>query len=156
MKTKWAKLSTSIVFAEFVGILSGLLAGDIKTKYAQYVKPVLSPPDWLFGVMWPILYALMGWASYLIYVNSSQKETRRKALCLYGIQLFLNFIWSIVFFRFDLLWGAFAIIVALDILVFCTIKEFKKLNDSAAFLMVPYLVWILFATYLNAGVAFFN
>ena len=148
----------SIAFAEFVGVTSSLLAGDIKAKYAQYAKPVLSPPDWLFGIMWPVLYALMGWAAYLIYAETKPNvdETRGRALRLYGLQLFVNSMWSIVFFRFDLLWGAFVVIVVLDVLVFRTMQEFKKLNAAAVLLLVPYLLSILFATYLNAGVAYLN
>lgn len=156
IKAHWQGLLVSILMAELTGIVSGLLAGPIKSIYNTYTKPPLSPPDWIFGIVWPLLYALMGIAAYLIYKSEAKQSEKTKALKLYAFQLFVNFTWSIVFFRFHLLWGALVILLILDICVICTIAMFSRINKTAAYLMLPYLFWILFATYLNAGIAFLN
>lgn len=155
LKKHWKGLLTSIVIAELVGLISNFLSGNASDLYTQLKLPPFSPPGWLFGVVWPILYALMGIAAYLVYAqeNSQSKDT---ALSLYNTQLIFNFMWSIVFFRFQLYWGSVMIIILLDILVFLTIQTFKHINPKAAWLLIPYLIWILFATYLNIGIALLN
>lgn len=156
IKENWQGLLISILFVELIGITSSLLSGPTKSIYATYTKPPLSPPDWIFGIVWPLLYAFMGIAVYLVYKSDIQIPERRKALALFALQLFLNFMWSIIFFRFNMLWGAFVIILLLDIAVILTISTFNLINKKAVVLMLPYLFWILFATYLNAGLAFLN
>ena len=99
MKTKKVtELLIFIVATELVGALSGLLAGNSFSFYKELTKPPLSPPGWLFPVMWAILYALMGISAFMIYTSDAKE--RCKALVIYGTQLFVNFMWSIVFFRF--------------------------------------------------------
>ncbi|MBP1758286.1 MAG: tryptophan-rich sensory protein [Firmicutes bacterium] len=143
-----------IAFVLGVGWLSGFLSGDISGVYALLEKPPLSPPGQIFPVVWTILYLLMGIAAWL--VSRSEGPCRGPALFWFFVQLALNFSWSIVFFRFGLHWAALAILVLLDILVIHTIRLFRKQNPTAAWLMVPYLLWILFATYLNAALALLN
>lgn len=156
IKENWQGLLISILFALLVGIVSSLLSGSVKSTYDSLIKPPLSPPNWLFGIIWPILYTLMGTAAYIIYKSDVEESEKRKALKLYLIQLFFNFTWSIVFFRFNLLWGAFINILLLDFFVILTILSFKRINKTAALLMYPYLLWILIATYLNGGIALLN
>lgn len=153
-KTSWSTLILFIIIVEGIGLLSGILSGDIKSTYAALELPPLSPPDWLFGIVWPVLYALMAIAAYLIYTSSDSEKSN--ALFIFCVQLALNFCWSIVFFRWDLYWAATLIILVLDFLVVYTIYLFNKINATASRIMIPYLLWLLFATYLNLGVVISN
>ncbi|CCG90305.1 TspO/MBR family protein [Pediococcus pentosaceus] len=153
-KSKWIQLIIAVVGVELIGSLSGLLAGDIKAIYNSFTLPPFSPPDRLFGIVWPILYLMIGIVGYLIFtVRSNYRKTN---LTLFIAQLFLNFIWSIVFFNASSRWTGLLIILVLDALVFFCIKEFYKSSKLAAYLMIPYFLWILFATYLTLGTAILN
>ena len=99
-KFKLTDLLIFVVTAELVGALSALLAGDFTSFYAEVIRPPLSPPAWLFPVVWAILYALMGISAYMIWNNRKNELRRSSALKLYYIQLAVNFSWSIIFFRF--------------------------------------------------------
>jgi len=154
-KIDWYQLLTIILITELVGVLGSLLSGNTGEIYTSLIKPPLSPPGWLFGVIWPVLYLLMSIAAYIIY-QTPQTLDRKKATTFYWIQLFVNFLWPIVFFRFEWYWIAVVIIILLDILVSITTLWFYKINKSAGYLMIPYLIWILFATYLNIGIAVLN
>lgn len=158
MKQKFrvSSLLISIVFAELVGALSALLSGNSISGYQGLNQPPLSPPGWVFPVMWGILYALMGTAAYLIYQSDAEKQEKKKALVFYGAQLFVNFLWSIVFFRFQAYWLSVAVIVLLDILLVITMVKFARIRKSAMYFLIPYLAWVLFATYLDIGVAILN
>lgn len=145
-----------IAFPLFLGSLSSFLSGDMREMYLRLAKPPLSPPGWLFGVVWPILYVLMGIASYRILVGSAEEQAKREAVILYALQLFVNFMWSIVFFGVSSFWTAFAVILILDILVALCIVRFGRIDAAAAGLLWPYMAWILFATYLNVAVALLN
>lgn len=153
-KSKWIQLIIAVVGVELIGSLSGLLAGDIKAIYNSFTLPPFWPPDRLFGIVWPILYLMIGIVGYLIFtVRSNYRKTN---LTLFIAQLFLNFIWSIVFFNASSRWTGLLIILVLDALVFFCIKEFYKSSKLAAYLMIPYFLWILFATYLTLGTAILN
>ena len=146
----------SVAIAEGVGFLSGFLAGGTREVYQSINQPPLAPPGWVFPVAWGILYALMGIAAGLIYLNRGDDQAREQALIYYGIQLAVNFSWSIVFFRFQAFWLAVVIILVLDLLVFITTRHFFRISKVAGWLMIPYLAWLLFATYLAVGVFFLN
>jgi len=154
-KIDWIQLLTIILISELVGVLGSLLSGNPGVIYTSFVKPPLSPPGWLFGVIWPVLYLLMSIAAYVIY-QTPQTLERKEATTFYWIQLFVNFLWPIVFFRFERYWIAVGIIILLDVLVSITTLRFYKINKAAGYLMIPYLLWILFATYLNIGIAVLN
>lgn len=149
-------LLLSIALVEVLGALSGWLAGNSSGIYMILNKPPLSPPGWLFGVAWPVLYALMGAAAYLIHTADAPPKERNEALQLFNWQLLVNLLWPVFFFRCELFWAAIVVIVILDVLVFLMIRVFRKLDKIAAMLLVPYLIWILFATYLNMGIALLN
>lgn len=113
-------------------------------------KPPLSPPGWLFPIVWTLLYVMMGLASYLIVVS---KDARRfRALSLYGYQLTANFLWPIFFFDFGWYLFSFAWILLLWFLILATIIRFYQISKPAAYLMLPYLAWVTFAAYLNFGI----
>lgn len=154
-KINWIQLIVIILITQLAGLLSNVFSGNIREIYTSFIKPPLSPPQWLFGVVWPVLYLLMGIAVYLIY-QTPQTPERKKAITLYWIQLLVNFIWPIVFFRFEWYWVSVAVIILLDVLVLITTVWFYKIKKEAGYLMIPYLVWILFATYLNIGIAVLN
>jgi tryptophan-rich sensory protein len=154
-KVNWFQLLAIILITELAGVLSSLSSGNVGQIYASLIKPPLSPPGWLFGVVWPILYLLMGIAAYIIY-QAPQSPEREKAINLYWVQLFINFLWPIVFFRFEWFWISVLVILLLDVLVLITTILFYRINKIAGYLMIPYLLWILFATYLNIGIAVLN
>jgi tryptophan-rich sensory protein len=118
--------------------------------FEQINQPPLSPPAWLFPVVWTILYTLMGISSYLIL--TSEEETVKKAGMLYGYQLVVNFLWPTFFFNFQWYLFSFLWLLLLIVLVIAMIREFYKISKPAAYLNIPYLLWLLFAGYLNFAI----
>ncbi|MGL5646424.1 MAG: TspO/MBR family protein [Clostridium sp.] len=138
------------------GFLSSLISGgSSRAVYLDLVKPPLSPPGWVFGVVWPILYLLMGIASYRVYMKE-RKKTGRNSIFIYGIQLILNFLWSIIFFGLKLYGVAFLELIVLLIFIIITFIKFYKTDKVAGFMILPYLLWTIFAGYLNFGVWYLN
>lgn len=129
--------------------------------YADAAKAPWNPPPWIFGPVWTVLYTLMAVAMWRVWRRRSDLDVRRPA-ALYVAQLVLNAIWTPVFFGLypvlgtPALWIAFGIIVALDVVVVLTFIAFLKVDRAAGWLLLPYLLWVLFATTLNAGVALLN
>lgn len=122
--------------------------------YKSLIKPILAPPDWIFAPAWVILY-LMILLSFIFYLFSKH-EDKNSGYVFFFIQLILNFAWSPIFFALHNIGLAFFVIILLDIFVFLTINKFLKVSKIAGLLLVPYFVWILYATYLNAGYLFLN
>lgn len=150
MKLQWKKWILCISLPLITGALSGFLARDGFADFASLPKPPLTPPGWLFPIVWTILYILMGISSYLIWI-SGHKETRQ-ALTFYFLQLFLNFLWPVIFFRQKEILFAFVILAALWIFIFLMIFLFRIISPKAAKLQIPYLIWTAFAGYLNLGI----
>ncbi len=117
--------------------------------YNSLTKPVFAPPDWLFTPAWMLLYLLI-FISLIVYITS-EGENKKSGYIYFAIQIILNFIWSPVFFLLKNIFLAFVVILLLDIFVILTIKKFYSVSKIAAWLLIPYLVWILYATYLNLG-----
>ena len=137
-------------------IVGGVLVGLIISGYMNYgdmVKPPLSPPSYIFPIVWTILYILMG-ISYFIATkdNGNDKELNQ----IYILQLLVNFFWPIIFFVLKMYFSAFFWIILLIILVIYMIKELLKNNKISGCLQIPYLIWLLFATYLNIGIFLLN
>jgi tryptophan-rich sensory protein len=138
-----------------VGGLSAWLTRNSMESFDNLTKPPLSPPGWLFPIVWSILFVLMGIASYLVLV--SDKPARSKtALTVYGIQLAFNFFWSIIFFNFEMYLFAFIWLMILWLLIILTTVLFWRIDKRAGYLMLPYLVWVTFAAYLNFGIYLLN
>ena len=151
------RLIIALAIPEAVGGLSALISGNMGAAYQSYKQPPLSPPGIVFPIAWIILYALMGVASYLIVEEvKGQTNLKQEALFFYGLQLAVNFVWPVIFFRFSAYWVAMVIILVLLSLVVVTALKFKNLNFTAFCLLFPYILWLLFATYLNVGVAVLN
>jgi len=155
MKHDYKKLAIYLAIPLAVGGLAALLSGGMDT-YKQLNQPPLSPPGWIFPIVWSILYLLMGYASYRIAISQAPREERRKALWFYGIQLFLNFLWPIIFFGLELYWLAFFVLLALWVFIYLAMHLFGAIDDTAENLLIPYLLWVTFAGYLNLGVALLN
>ncbi|MBQ7125234.1 MAG: tryptophan-rich sensory protein [Clostridia bacterium] len=139
-----------------VGGLSALLSRRGTEMYETIAKPPLSPPGWLFPVVWTILFILMGIASYLVY-NSGEDEVKvRNALTVYGVQLAVNFFWSLIFFNMQNYLFAFIWLILLWVLIVATIILFFRISEVAGYLLVPYLLWVSFAGYLSYSVYILN
>ena len=131
-----------------VGGLSTLLSNGMDL-YKTLVKPPLSPPGWVFPLVWSALFLMMGYASYRVLTANAPKEEKRRALTFYGVQLALNFLWSPIFFGLGWLLVAFFVLVALWVMILITGNLFSKIDQTAGKLLIPYLLWVAFAGYLN-------
>ena len=138
-----------------IGFAGGLVTTpSITTWYADLVKPPFNPPNSIFGPVWTTLYLAMGISLYRIW--TSKKKATDRASHVFLVQLALNFLWSYVFFGLHLPWAAFIVIAALWGFIFYTIRLFNPIDKLAAYLLVPYLAWVTFASYLNLAIAILN
>lgn len=151
----------SLLFFIFVSQAAGLIGALVTTPAIQswYVylnKPFFTPPSWLFGPVWTLLYLLMGISAYLVFRNGFKKKEVEHALYLFITQLTLNLLWSFIFFGYKLLFLAYIEIIVLWIFIFLTIKAFYKVDKLAGKLMIPYIFWVTFASFLNLAVVLLN
>lgn len=151
------KLIISVVGCELVGLLGiPFTISAIPTWYASLNKPFFAPPNWLFGPAWTLLYFLMGVAFFLIWKQGWQKKQVKNAGTFFLIQLALNFIWSPIFFGLKSPLLGLIVIVAMWLFIVLTMKKFYPLSKLAFYLLVPYLLWVSFATMLNAAIILLN
>ena len=156
MKLDIKKLLKNLAIPLLIGFIAGFLTRQGTENFALNVKqPPFAPPAVLFPIVWTFLYALMGFSAYIIE-NSQQTSQRNRALVLYYVQLFLNFLWSFIFFNFNNYLAAFIWIVALLILIIATTIEFYKIKPIAGYLMIPYILWVTFAAVLNFSIYLLN
>lgn len=155
MKKTWITYLVWIAIAEIVGFISGMMTSNATEIYAQEItKPPLSPPGILFPVVWAILYALMGIGAARVYMSRSNKRTA--GLILFAIQLAFNFAWSFIFFNYQAFAFALAWLMILYVFVVAMTRVFHAADKWAGLLQIPYILWLTFAAYLNAGVWFLN
>ena len=154
MKTEWKPLSLSIGIALAVGALSSILTSGSMEAFEQLNQPPLSPPGIVFPIVWTVLYTLMGLSAYLVWRETSPLRTG--ALRLYAVQLAVNFVWPLLFFRAQALGLAFAWLLLLWTLVVALIFRFSDIVPLAGWLQLPYLAWLTFAAYLSFGVLLLN
>ena len=156
----WKKIKPyviSIAIALAVGGLSALLTKNNMEVYNTINRPALSPPMWVFPVVWGILFVLRGISSALVWVNREQDiETASSALRIYGLQLIVNFFWSIIFFNMQAYLFAFIWLLLLLALIIIMILQFRKISPLAAYLQIPYLLWVTFAGYLTFMIYLLN
>ena len=153
---KWRPYIVSALIAIAVGGLSALLSVDGMQAYSSMVeKPPLTPPGWLFGVVWTVLYALMGISAAKIWL-SADSVAKGKGLNLYVAQLIVNFFWSLIFFNAQAFGFALIWLLLLWVLVLLMILQFYKVDKKAALLQIPYLIWLTFAGYLNLAIWWLN
>ena len=143
----------SILIPVAVGSISALIS-RIPGRYAGIQQPPFSPPAIVFPIVWTALYILMGISAYMI--SRSEDARKSRALSVYALQLFFNFFWSILFFRFSWYLPAFFWLAAMSVLILLMIFRFFQIKPLAAYLQIPYLFWCLFAAYLNFGVYWLN
>jgi len=144
------KLFIAILIPVLVGLVSGFFTSSgVQGWYAVANKPWFNPPNWIFAPVWTTLYVLMGIALYFVWKTPADGPIKQTANTLFGIQLTLNFFWSVIFFTLQQPGWALAEIILMWFMILLTILWFGKISSTAAWLMVPYICWVSFATVLN-------
>ncbi|MFH2027796.1 MAG: TspO/MBR family protein [Nanoarchaeota archaeon] len=152
MNKNW-KLTISLILPFVASAIGGLFtAGSVSNWYVDLVKPSFNPPNWIFGPVWTLLYILMGISLYLVWVKKFDKN----AFTVFGVQLFLNMLWSILFFGLQKPFYAFIEILFLWIFILVTIIYFYRINKKSAYLLIPYILWVSFAAILNFAIFVLN
>ena len=155
MKNKRLQFLFCLALPLAVGLAASWVSGGSEL-YDKLILPPLSPPGWVFPAMWTALYLLMGYASYLVLTSGMDKAVVNPALGVYLVQLFLNFLWPVMFFGLVRFAAALLVLVLLWIAIFITIRRFFPISPLAGKLLIPCLIWVSFAGYLNAGVWLLN
>ncbi len=156
MKINKKLLAICIAIPLAVGGLSALISRNAMDTFKELNQPPLSPPAWLFPVVWTVLYVVMGISLYLVLTSKSGNTVVGQSVTLFGMQLFFNFFWSIFFFNLKLYFFSFGWLIVLWALIFAMAVSFYRASKTAAFINIPYLVWVAFAGYLNIGIAILN
>ena len=155
MKIDYKSLLLNIIIPVLLGSLVGFITSP-SNSYSELIQPSFAPPGILFPIVWTILYTLMGISHYLVTNSNANSILKASASSIYIIQLIVNLLWSIIFFSFGWRLFAFIWIIFLIILVVIMIKRFYDVNKTAAYLQIPYLAWLLFASVLNFSVYLLN
>ncbi len=149
-KINYFKLLASLFLCQFAGAVGSVFtASSLKDWYILLAKPVFNPPSWVFFPVWTLLYTLMGISLYIVWEKGLQNKEVRIGLIIFGIQLFLNSLWSFLFFGLRTPYYAFIEIIFLWITILLTIFQFRKISKTASYLLVPYILWVSFASLLN-------
>ena len=149
------KLILAIVICELAGVIGSVFTADsVSTWYVTLAKPVFNPPNWLFGPVWTLLYLLMGISLWLVW--RSKSKFKSIAIWFFSIQLLLNILWSIIFFGLKSLLGALIEIILLWALIIITIILFHRISKTAAWILLPYILWVTFAAILNFSIWLLN
>jgi len=156
LKIQWKPFLISLAVPLAVGGASAFLTRESMKQFMRLRQPPLSPPSWLFPIVWTILFLLMGWACYRVVVSGAPKAQIRRAALPYGLQLFFNFGWTLIFFNLGARLFAFFWLLALWLLILWNLRSFRRIDRSAGVCLVPYLAWVTFAGYLNLGVYLLN
>ncbi len=156
MKIAWKRLIIAVLIPLLVGGLAAVLTGNAMMAFDALEQPPLSPPAWVFPVVWTILYTLMGVASYLVATANASRIDKDGALAVYALQLAFNFLWPILFFNLEMYRVALVWLILLLILVIITAVRFYRIRPAAGWLLLPYILWLLIATYLNFGIVTLN
>ncbi|MEJ2103590.1 MAG: tryptophan-rich sensory protein [Ignavibacteriaceae bacterium] len=155
-KTLILKFLVSIILPLCLGAIAGMFTSQsVPEWYATLNKPSFNPPNWIFGPVWTTLYILMGISFFIIWKQDVSKE-RNRAILVYLLQLLLNFAWSFIFFYFNLIRFALVEIILLWISIVMMLVVFYKIKPIASYINIPYLLWVTFATVLNASYYFLN
>ncbi|MBP6860306.1 MAG: tryptophan-rich sensory protein [Candidatus Pacebacteria bacterium] len=156
-RTDYAKLAVALIVPQATGALGTIFTTPALADWYDTInRPSLVPPDWVFGVVWPTLFFLMGIAAFLVWRKGLSAPFVRIALSVFLFQLVLNMLWSYLFFGIKSLGGAAIEVMVLWAAILATIVLFARVSRTAAWLLVPYLLWVSFATYLNVSIYFLN
>ncbi len=155
---KYTKILITVVTCLAIGYFSGMATqSSIKTWYPTIVKPSFNPPNWVFAPVWSMLYMMMGVAAGLIWNRMDfEKEKTKKALLFFTIQLLLNALWSVLFFGLCNPMLAMIEIALLWLIIYETLLQFSKIDKIAGYLLIPYLLWVSFASVLNVSIWWLN
>ncbi len=154
---KIIKLVVSILVCQLAGVIGSIFTvSNINTWYIDLSKPLLNPPNWVFGPVWITLYFLMGIALFLVWNKGLDSRFSKNAFILFIVQLVFNAMWSIVFFGLHQLLISVFVIIILWLLIFVNIVQFGKISKPAAYLLLPYILWVSFASYLNIAIYILN
>jgi len=144
------KLLISIFAVAAAGAIGSVItSSSVATWYLSLPKPSFNPPSWVFGPVWTVLFLLMAIAAYLIWKKGWKRPEVRVALSLYSVQLVLNVLWTVLFFGYHNLAAAYVEVIILWFAIFLTIEFFRGISKAAAWLLLPYLLWVAFAAFLN-------
>ena len=149
------KLIWNLALPLAVGGLASLASGGMGDFKAMN-QPPLSPPGWVFPVVWTLLYLAMGYAAYRVQNSDAEPETIRRAMLFYYVQLALNFLWPVLFFGFNAYLLAFVELLVLWVAICVTMFKFYRIDERSGDLLLPYLLWVTFAAYLNFGIWWLN
>lgn len=148
--SNFTKLIISLVLCQLAGIIGMIFTSDsITTWYAALNKPSFNPPDWIFGPVWIVLYILMGISLFIIWKEDLKNREVKAAFVIFMIQLIFNAAWSLIFFGAKSISGGLVVIIVLWVLILITIIRFMKISRTAGIMLLPYLLWVSFATVLN-------
>lgn len=139
-----------------IGILFSPTSSGTDVWFTALNKSILTPEGWVFSVAWTILYFLLGWALYLVISNDKSRQPKTKAYMLFFVQMVLNALWSYVFFGLQMPAAALIVILLLIGFSIWMLRAFREFSKGASYLIWPYLIWLVFATYLNAMIVFWN
>ena len=156
MRSKKVLFYVCVLIPITVGSIASLITKDGIEAFQLMRQPALAPPEWLFPIVWTVLYFLMGVSSFLIMRANTEKEQKEKAILLYEYQLAVNFLWPTFFFHFEWYFFSFLWLVILWFLVLFMILKFWKIDKRATILNIPYLLWLTFAGYLNLAIWWLN
>lgn len=153
----WLKFILSIVLVFIVGAFGSIFtASSVSSWFTTLAKPSFNPPAWLFGPVWTILYIMIGISLFLVWTTKANKNLKKKAYQVFGIQLILNAMWSAAFFGMKNPGLAFIVIAFLWILIIVNMVLFYKIKKSAGYILIPYLLWVSFASVLNFAIWILN
>ncbi len=155
----WQKIKVygiGIAIPLAIGGLAAFLTRNSMDIYEEINQPFLAPPSWVFPVAWTVLFILMGISSAMIYEADAPTDDKKRAFWLYGINLVVNFFWSIIFFNLGAFLGAFLWLMLLIFIIVKMMSAFYKIKPVAAYLQIPYVVWCCFASYLTASIWLMN
>jgi len=151
------RLTLAVAICEIAGAIGSLFtAPAIQTWYAGLKKPVLAPPNWVFAPVWITLYLLMGISLFIVWNAGLGKTTVRKSIAIFSIQLVLNVLWSYLFFGLRSPLLGLAGIMAMWFMIVLTVVSFSRISKTAALVLIPYLIWVSFASYLNYSILTLN
>lgn len=156
MKNKFRTFILALALPFLVGGVAGLISSNSREIYESLVQPDFAPSGEVFPVVWTLLFLFMGISSYLVATSLAGKNEVNSALKIYGVQLALNFFWSIIFFNFGFYKLAFLWILLMLLAIYKNIKAFYPISKTAAYLLLPYFLWVVFAGILNLAIVILN
>ncbi len=146
----------SLMIPVIIGFAASQLSGQSAVIYEELVKPPLSPPAYIFGIVWTILYVMMGISSFIILISKAKVRDKVWALSLYGLQLFMNFFWTFIFFNLGWKLFAFLWLVILWLMIIFLMDAYRTISKLSTYLIIPYFLWVTFAGYLNIALYLLN